>query len=154
PFPFNELIPSWNLRLPSGGEYQVELRVGVAAQSPESTIKWSAWYWFGPATPAATTQAKATSHDTFGELRTDTLILNQPCNRAHIRLPWRDPGDAPRRTPFSIDRFTLAISNTTGDKHLWEANRIKPKKWDPPTYTRRLDVPFLSQHVATMEMQG
>src|SRR5207244_3891086 len=143
PIPFNELIPSWNLRLPGTGQYQVDVRVASKPDHPSS------WYSFGPYVldGVAADGKPAITKDAAGEVHTDYLVLNLACDHVQIRVSFALPD-------VRIDRFMLAISNTTVDKRLWESRHIKPKKCDPATYTRRLDVPFLSQHVHTTEMQG
>src|SRR5690606_32182076 len=41
PFPFNDLVPSWNIDAPPGG-FVVELRLG-----PAGTQDWTPWYYLG-----------------------------------------------------------------------------------------------------------
>lgn len=176
PFALNELIPSWNLNVPSGMAYRVEVRVGrtrgVDARNPKpradvdtagqptEPVEWSAWYCFAGSKPLPGEAAHApVIKDVFGTVNTDYLTLDRACNMVQVRVTAsRGEADAKNRhdaePAFGISRFALCISNTLGDKRLWEAMRRKPKRVDPSLYMRRLDVPFQSQHVREPGMEG
>ncbi|MEE8169932.1 MAG: C39 family peptidase [Phycisphaerae bacterium] len=147
-FPFNELIPSWNLDVSREAAYRIELRVGRGGAA------WSPWYCFaqrGPWPKRPDGDEVDPVEDDWGELRTDYLICRSPVDHVQVRLTSR-PGAAGR--PVTIARFAICYSNTLNDKSLWAANRMKPRRVDRAAYTRRLDVPFQSQHVADARLQG
>ena len=145
PFAFNELIPSWNLQRVPRGRYSVELRVGRG-----TPVAWSAWYAFGPADPSH--GQAPTIADAMGRVMTDYFVASGPCTHVQARVtsPSAHTGaDAP-----AVRRFRVCISNTLGDKRLWSQQRAKPRRPDRAAFTRRLPVPFLTQHVVAAEMQG
>lgn len=158
PFAFNELIPSWNFVVPAGTAYRVEVRVGRGTE-------WSAWYWFGDATTLAheAVEYRAITRDAWGRVNTDYLTLERPCERFEVRVTntkLRERSavsgqhSAISVQQLAIERFTVCVSNTTSDKRLWTARRAKPRRVDAALYTRRLDVPFMTQHVDDPELIG
>lgn len=151
PIPFDELIPSWNLRTFQDFGACVELRVGRLRED-----RWSAWYTFASSkAPAASrpVASSAVTRDDFGAVRTDYLVCAAPCDAVEIRITAHAPALKGQPT-FSIERVSLALSNTTGDRSSKRTTRTKPKHYDAAAYTKRLPVPFMSQHVTVADMKG
>lgn len=151
PMPFHELIPSWNLDGAAPDLWRIELRVGRAADDA-----WSAWYCFDGATAIAGEQPayQPVWSDDSGRVETDYLVCTRPADRLQVRITARAP-DKAGEAPLRIARFAVVVSNTSGDKSLRARRRVeKPRRFDRAAFTRRLDVPFMSQHVESTEMQG
>ncbi|MCK6484262.1 MAG: C39 family peptidase [Phycisphaerae bacterium] len=151
PMPFHELIPSWNLDAAASDSWRIELRVGRAADDT-----WSAWFCFDGST-AITDEQPAHQpiwSDDWGRVETDYLLCTRPADRLQVRITTR-AADKPDAMPLRIARFAVVVSNTSGDKALRARRRVeKPRRFDRAAFTRRLDVPFMTQHVESAEMQG
>jgi len=137
-FPFNDLVPSWNVELPEGTGFLVEIRVGRKAGEV-----WTPWYYFGiwgsmPERPDPIVQ------DDHGIVEVDTFRSSQAFDRIQYRFILTSRSAS--QTPV-VRRVGLAYSNTLGDEAL--ARRMcKPIDPGPRSgWARRLPVPWRSQAV-------
>jgi len=156
-FPFNELIPSWNLVVPNGAAYRIDLRVRT-----RGTGRWAGPYLFEDVgySTSDPTRPRGTIEDEYGKVNTDYLICAQPCDAFEVRVATR---------AASVRRLAAVYSNTTGDRALWEkfgrqaaAGTAGPTRGLHEMQARqsishsrtRLDVPFMTQHVEDAAMLG
>ncbi len=137
-FPFNDLVPSWNVDVPEGTGFEVEIRVGR-----KSDNSWSPWFYFGTWGITPKIESKVLE-DPAGTIDVDTFRSSHPYDR--IQYKFLLATTVPDRTPV-IRRVGLAYSNTLGDAQI-AAKFRKPIDPGPPTgWARRLPVPWRSQTV-------
>jgi hypothetical protein len=146
PFPFNDVIPSWNIDARSTG-YIVLLRVGRVAED-----FWTPWYYLG-SWGWAPDFANKQVQDSHGEVNIDYFQSNERFDRLQyeIRVRIEDPT---LETAPVIHRMALAYSNTLNDADLARRFRkgVNPgpkKKW-----ARRLSVPYRSQNWEDQKNRG
>lgn len=121
PFPFHELLPSWNVDVPEGTAFRVEVQ--VAAEGPESASPWLDLGGWGPWPEA---ERGATELE-GGRVATDIVELEEPRNRWRWRILTRgaEGREAPR-----VRRFHACFSNREQLQNLAagpepEADRIR-----------------------------
>lgn len=88
PFPFDELLPSWNISVPEGASFRVE--VMVADETPESASPWLDLGGWGD-WPAA---KRAAIEFDGGRVEVDLVKLDQPVTRWRWRIETRGAGEA------------------------------------------------------------
>ena len=144
-FPFNDVVPSWNVDCPLGAGFIVELRFGRADDD-----LWTPYYYLGTWGTAPAPAVKI-QHDQNGDVDTDYF---RSTNRFD-RLQYRVHLCSPRKGPLPVlRRIGLAYSNTLNDADL--ARRFR-KPVDPgpqEKWARRLPVPFRSQKWEAKEVRG
>jgi hypothetical protein len=135
-FPFNDLLPSWNVDVPPGGAFTAEIRVGRR----EGDF-WTPFYFLGT---WGRPEPFAGKH-----LRDENGFVNLDyfqSARKYDRLQYRFRLEAGQGGGWPVVRWVaLAYSNTLNDEAL--ARRFR-KAVDPgpaDKWTRRLPVPFRSQ---------
>jgi len=133
PFPMTEILPSWNVDVPTSTGFSLYIRVS------ETGGDWSPWLFLGrdgetpPDLPRKTSWKGA-------ELDVDYVLFSKP----HRFLRWkvelyRDrTGNAP-----CLRLFSLALGNASGNKEIYDSFAGKPRKVDG--WNRRLNVPYRSQ---------
>jgi hypothetical protein len=141
-FPFNEAVPSWNADCPAGAGFRVWMRYG----GPGGDGPWFEAGTWGTVPDETTTRTAALP---LGKYDTDTLLLNQPCNKLQFRF---DLFCAPDGASPVIRMVALSYSNTTGDQTLWKKfGSSKPalsKALTDLKTTEALKIPFRSQVVS------
>jgi len=144
-FPFNDVVPSWNVDCPRHAGFVVELRFGRA----EGDF-WTPYYYLGTWGTAAA-PATRLQHDQNGDVDVDYF---RSCNRFD-RLQYRVHFSSSKRGPLPVlKRFGLAYSNTLNDADLARRCR-KPVDAGPrEKWARRLPVPFRSQKWEAREVRG
>ncbi len=144
PFPFNDLVPSWNVDTDGGGFY-VLLRVGRTSDD-----FWSPWYYLGSWGDAPQPAAKV-MEDASGFINIDYFQSKGRFNRVqyafHLRL-----NDG--RTGPMIRRVCLACSNTLDDAELARKFRRRIDPGPKEKWARRLPVPFRSQKWEDEKIRG
>ncbi len=118
-FPFNEVVPSFNVGTPAGTGFVVWLRFRSTGDG-----RWTREYYagtFGDATAPAGPHVK----DADGELKIDCFRSTRLFDRAQYRLRFHSTheGVSPR-----LVRFALCHSNTTGDEALWKRHVSQPRQ--------------------------
>lgn len=147
PFAFTEIAPSWNIRAPEHHGYGVALRLGRGMP-----VEWSPWFELGPMEPAPDSEDSRARRSAFGKLETDYIICKLPCTHVQARVTFA--GKSRDSTRSTVDRFLVCISNFANDKRLAATRAPKPRRADAAAFTRRLPVPFISQHVRIEQMKG
>jgi hypothetical protein len=135
-FPFNELVPSWNVDLPEGTGFQTEIRLGRKAGGA-----WTPFYYFGVWGVAARPEQK-TIKDDSGVVEVDTFRSQKVFDRIQYRFTLVTT--VPDRSP-AIRRVGLSYSNTLNDAALAAKVRKPVDPGPAPGWTRRLPVPWRSQ---------
>lgn len=147
-FPFNEVVPSWNVDVPRGCGFYVELRFHRADRD-----EWTAYYYLGSWGAVPGVEHKVVRDDR-GVVHTDcfqsALLFDRMQYRVH--LFGGDAGAAERGT--TLRRFALAYSNTRNDAELARRVRRAVDPGPPSRWTRRLPVPFRSQKAEAAELRG
>lgn len=99
PFAFDELLPSWNTRLPAGGAFRVDVQLDAEDAPWLDLGGWGAW-------PAS--QRAATKFD-LGRVAIDVVELDGDAERARVRIRTR--GLAPGATA-SLEHLTLCFTRS------------------------------------------
>ncbi len=144
-FPFNEVLPSWNVRVPEGAEFYVELRLGLANDK-----RWTSWYGFGGFGHVPLPPDKIIRDDD-GRVNVDYFVSRKLFDRLQYRLRL---ADGPGRAMPQLHRFAVVCSHTLGDEALYRQHR---RLLDPPPASRwqcRLPVPFRSQATDDPALRG
>ncbi|HON68554.1 MAG TPA: C39 family peptidase, partial [Phycisphaerae bacterium] len=145
PFPFNDLVPSWNVELPEGTGFRVEIRMGRKAED-----FWTPFYYFGVwgNAPRPETRVIETSQ---GVIDVDTFRSTQAFDRIQYRFLLTT--SAAGKSPV-IRRVGLAFSNTLGDEALAKQHRQPIDPGSPSGWARRLTVPWRSQKAEDPKIAG
>ncbi len=115
-FPVSEAIPSWNAQTPEGSRLDVLVRARRGGA-------WSGWYVLGQWCATTTAFARSSregQEDSFGTVKTDTLVLASPADALQARIrflvsvdkaPAGTDGKASEGLPF-LRNFYLASSSS------------------------------------------
>jgi hypothetical protein len=133
-FPFNEVIPSFNVDLPAGTGFVVWLRC-----RPTGGARWTRYYYAGTFSDAGRPE-EVHGVDDHGAFKVDCFQSARTFDRLGYRV--RMHSDRKAISPRLV-RFSLCYSNTTGDRAIWQSHAPKRKRSE--TGLCRLDVPFRSQ---------
>lgn len=133
PFPFHEALPSWNVDLPEGAGFCMELRVG-------SGDGWSPWMKAGEfgAVPAGASTPMAYGH---GGVETDIFRSASLHDRFQVRLRafGRGPG-------VVLRRLSVCLSHRADNPgHSERSGSLSDVPWIP--------VPFRSQKTEEVELR-
>ena len=82
PFPWKELVVSWNVELPAGAGLKVEARAHYAKRT---TGYYIMGLWTQGASPHKL-ESVTGQRDEDGDVKTDTLVLEREARRAQVRL--------------------------------------------------------------------
>ncbi|MCX7717538.1 MAG: C39 family peptidase [Candidatus Sumerlaeaceae bacterium] len=140
-FDFNEVLPSWNIRIDEEVQgYRVRMRFAA------TTGRWSEWFDFGGAGVLADKRRAADSQRSseWGRVAIDYIVLRKPARRFQyqVELVSRVRPSGTRR--LVLKRFAVTYSNTLGDATL--AKRFQSSKPQAPDgWARVLPVPYRSQ---------
>ncbi len=149
--PFNEVLPSWNIDVPAGASFIVELRVGRQADG-----SWSPYLHagdWGEVGLAERRLTRATGAFEGSHVDVDYFRSKERFDRVQyrVRAVGREPGEPPPPgAGVSIERFALCLSDTSGlpdpaaDSLPPPAERTAPSL-PPESWQRRLPVPYRSQ---------
>jgi hypothetical protein len=144
-FPFNEIVPSWNVEVPNGAGFYVEIRFGRGADS-----FWTAWYYFGRWGAAGESLEKHI-RDEHGVVRVDCFQSSETFDRLQYRVHFHS---ALANVGPALRRFAIAYSNVLDDAELARkhppAFEVGPKS----QWARRLPVPFKSQKDAPPDLRS
>jgi len=129
-FSWNELVLSWNANTPTNTALKFEARAFGAARATD-------YYLLGQWTEhsGAFPRRSVSQHkDTHGEVRTDTLVLREPCDRAQVRVTLRraEGADWPR-----LHFLGAVLSQSNAPRTPLPPNRS--------AWGRTIDVPCRSQ---------
>jgi uncharacterized protein YvpB len=144
-FPFNDLVPSWNVEMPEGTGFRVEIRLGRKADG-----FWTPFYHFGVWGNAPKPEQRIIE-DGSGVIDVDTFRSTETFDRIQYRfvLTTAAAGQSP-----VIRRVGLAYSNTLNNEALAAVHR-KPIDPGPPSgWARRLPVPWRSQKAEDPRIRG
>lgn len=133
-FPFNELVPSWNVDTPEGTGFAVRFRVSNDGK------EWSTWYFLGRygKTPD---RVQRVLRDSFGRVDADYLMTQKPCAHFQYKVTFYSDGtNAPRLRLMAIN-----YTNSLKDQALHERFRQPEKQLDPESWIKDLPVRFRSQ---------
>jgi len=144
-FPFNEVIPSWNIDVPPGSGFVVELRVGRGKGD-----FWTPFYYLGRWGNAPEIEPKML-RDGNGVIEIDYFASRQVFDRIQYRVHLAS-GHADR-SPV-LRRFALAVSNALDDERIARRHRKPIDPGPPPRWARRLPVPFRSQQAEDPKIAG
>lgn len=144
-FPFNEVVPSWNVDVPEGAGFHVELRVGRGGEA-----FWTPWYYLG-AWGEIPSELPKTIRDEHGVVDVDYFRSARRFDRVQYRVHLYAP--ATGRSPV-LRRFALVYSHTLDDAALAAQYRHTPSSIPPDRWARRLPVPFRSQKVEEDRIRG
>jgi len=97
---WNELIASWNAETPNAAYLRVEVR----ALHPAGPTKYYTMGLWAADTNRYPRESVLNQKDADGDVKTDTLLLKQPCDRLQIRLTLGgDEGQQPRLKFLGLD---------------------------------------------------
>jgi len=133
-FPFNELLPCWNVDTPEGTGFAVRFRV-----STDGT-EWSEWYFLGRygKTPD---RVRRVLKDSLGRIDADYLLTEKPCVRFQFRVTFFSTGT---QTP-RLRLMGVSYSNSLGDPSLSERFQTSQKQLHRDCWAKALPVRFRSQ---------
>lgn len=144
-FPFNDLVPSWNVDVPPGAGFVVEIRVGRRVGD-----FWTPFYYLGGWGEAPRVEARHVE-DEHGLINIDYFQSTRAYDRLQYRFHLAGADDA--HLP-KVKRVSLAYSNTLNDEAV--ARRFR-KPVDPgpkEKWARRLAIPFRSQKWEDPKIRG
>ncbi len=143
-FPFNDLLPSWNIDVPIGAGFYVEIRVGR-----EGGDFWTPFYYLG-GWGKFTAPRHRTLKDSNGQINIDYFQSSNAFDRIQYRVTFfaNDPNEPP-----TLRRFSLAYSNTLNDPRVAERFREVVDPGPKGKWVRRLPVPFRSQNWESDELR-
>ncbi len=145
-FPFNDLVPSWNVDVPEGTGFVVQIRMGRQAGD-----FWTPFYYLGRWGQVPRDAVKKVIRDEFGTIDIDYFRSDQVFDRIQYRLLLATTD--PEQTP-TLRRFGLAYSNTMNDESLAREHRSKVRPAPQARWARRLPVPFRSQRDEDPKIAG
>ena len=133
PFPLTELIPSWNVDVPTSTGFTVYMKLGEAGR------EWTDWLYLGRYGLTPKISGKNIS-SRGAEVDVDYLLLEKPFvyYQWRVELFSRRPNYIPR-----LKLFTVTLGNASGDEELYKQFTPKPRPGN--NWARRLDVPYRSQ---------
>ncbi len=140
PFPVSEVLPSWNVDLDEARQgYRVHIRVRDAAGA------WSPWFYLGSggaflSPPPAKPVRESAS---WGMVDEDHLLLKRPALALQFRVALKNRGG--RGGVPVLKAFGLAVTNTQGDRALWESHRDPTPLPPGEAWARTLPMPYRSQ---------
>lgn len=140
-FDFNEVIPSWNIRLDEEVQgYRVRMRFAAAMG------RWSEWFDFGGA-GVLVEKHRATGSQRpseWGRVAIDYIVLRKPARQFQyqVELVSRVRPSGNRR--LVLKRFAVSYSSTLGDEILTKQSQSS-KPDVPDGWARVLPVPYRSQ---------
>jgi len=144
-FPFNDLCPSWNIDVPEGSGFYVEIRVGRRAGE-----LWTPFYYLGGCGKFPAPE-KRILKDENGYINCDYFQSSNAFDRIQYRITFftEDPS-----RPAVLRRFSLAYSNTLNDSAIAAKYRRAVDPGPKDKWTRRLPVPFRSQNWESDALRG
>ncbi len=144
-FPFNDVVPSWNVDVPPASGFVVELRFRRADGGT-----WTPFYYLGKWGDTPTLADRITETDD-GVIDIDYFRSQHTFDRIQYRLhlfaPDEDHAPRPRRVG-------LAYSNTLDDAGLAREHRRPIDPGPKASWVRRLPVPFRSQKDEDPSIRG
>ncbi len=135
-FPFNEVVPSWNVDVPEGCGFRVELRVGRRKGD-----FWTPFYDLG-SWASVPERRSGKLEDKHGLVDVDYFRSTQLFDRIQYRVHLHT--DRPVFSPV-LRRFALACSDTLGDGPPRRGRGRRALPGPRARWSRRLPVPFRSQ---------
>lgn len=135
-FPFNDLLPSWNVDVPAGAAFTAEIRVGRR----EGDF-WTRFYFLGTWGRRESFKGKYL-RDENGFINLDYFQSNREYDRIQYRFKLETGADGRRPVPR---RVGLAYSNTLNNEALARKFRETVDPGPKEKWARRLPVPFRSQ---------
>ncbi len=144
PFPFNDVVPSWNVAVPEGAGFSVELRFG------RRDGMWTPYYYLGVWGDAPAVESRVTRDD-HGEINIDYFQSRRSYDLMQYRLRFKPNTDGafPK-----LHRFGLAYSNTLDDAGVAAKFRKPVDPGPEKLWARRLSVPFRSQKWENERIRG
>lgn len=128
PWPFVELVPSWNGRAPARSWLRVSISAGI---TEGDGVRWTRWYGFGIWSEGAGPdglgrRSEAAQEDDDGAVATDILRLKVPASAFRVRI---ELGDAGVDEGPSLDFCGVALSSDPsaprpdldGDRRCWNS---------------------------------
>lgn len=144
-FPFNDLLPSWNVDVPPGAAFAVEIRVGRR----EGDF-WTPFYFLGAWGRREGLKGKHL-RDENGFINIDYFQSSKKYDRIQYRF-LLEAGEGGRWP--APRRVGLAYSNTLNDAELARKFRKPVDPGPKEKWTRRLPVPFRSQKWEDASIRG
>ncbi|MCX7765263.1 MAG: C39 family peptidase [Candidatus Sumerlaeia bacterium] len=145
-FPFNELLPSWNVTLPESCGFKVEFRLSRDGKH------WTPWLFLGGDgyVPNIELVEKNQQYEDI-EVDVDYLLMQSPQNYFQFRISlYSKTGKA---TP-ELYLLSISYSNSLQDKQLWEQFTTHNDNFTTPVTPVQLEVPFFSQLSARKKLRG
>jgi hypothetical protein len=135
--PFDEVLASWNVRVPAGAGLTVEVQVrGDAGASP--------WLYLGDWGVAPPLADRTVSFD-GGEVAVDVLRLTAPCAGARLRLAAVGEAEA----PVEVYRTTLCLTDRRRLTDLDPAPATGPVSIDVPARSQRVEEASLAPRICS-----
>jgi hypothetical protein len=139
-FPFNELLPSWNIDAPAGTGFSVYIRVGR-----KQNEFWTPFYYLGTWKRFPSNRQKLVQ-DKNGVVRIDHFQSKNVFDRIQYQI--ESIGG------ITISRVALAYSNTLNDPLIAQKHHQPIDAGSKEQWVRRLKVPFRSQATQDEKLRG
>ncbi len=133
PFPMTELLPSWNVDLPTSAG------VTIFAQVSRDGETWSDWLYIGRDGAAPRVHTRNTTWDGV-DVDVDYLLISKPL----VYYRWRVDLSGINSAMPSLRLFAVCAGHSAGDKALFERHGTRPAPDSKPAEIR-LEVPWRSQ---------
>ncbi len=144
-FPFNDLLPSWNVDVPPGGAFTVAIRVGRR----EGDF-WTPYYFLGTWGRREPLKGKHL-RDENGFINIDYFQSSKKFDRIQYRFHLEQGEGGQWPVPR---RVALAYSNTLNDADLARKFRKPVDPGPKEKWARRLPIPFRSQRWEDAKIRG
>lgn len=144
-FPFNDLIPSWNVDLSPDSGFSAEIRLGRREDG-----FWTPYYYLGSWGEAPRIDRKHL-RDEHGFINIDYFQSRNRFDRIQYRLLLKPGDDGALPVPR---RFGMAYSNTLDDAALARRFRAPIDPGPREKWARRLPVPYRSQRWEDERIRG
>ncbi len=144
-FPFNELLPSWNVTLPGETGFRIDLRLSNNGK------QWSPWLYLGSdgITESTEKDDKITSHDDI-LVDVDYILMDNTkwFTQFRVSLFSKNGHDS-----SILHHITLSYSNSMKDMAIWEQYADSRDDLTSVPASICLNVPYISQLTAPEDIK-
>ncbi len=136
--PFDEVLASWNARVPEGAGLAFELQVATKDGTP------SPWLYMGQAGRGLPKASRTTEFE-GGKVAVDVLQLGSACDRVRLRLT----AIGETQEPVEVHRTSLCFTDRARLEELRPAPATGPVSIDVPARSQRIEEASLASRICS-----